>query len=57
MNDVSDCADSSPHLKVGASSAFCGEAWIGHIIAEINHDAGERLKALRCVEVSFKDVD
>ena len=25
MNDMIDCADSSPHLKVGASSAFCGE--------------------------------
>lgn len=25
MNDTIDCADSSPRLKAGASSAFCGE--------------------------------
>ena len=27
MNDVSDCANFFPHLKLGASSAFCGDFW------------------------------
>lgn len=49
--------DNAFKLVFGYMEADLSEAWIGHIIAEINHDAGERLEALRCVEVSFKDVD
>lgn len=49
--------DNAFKLVFGYMEADLSEAWIGHIIAEINHDAGEPLKALRCVEVSFKDVD
>lgn len=49
--------DNAFKLVFGYMEADLSEAWIGHIIAEINHDAGERLEALRCVEASFKDVD
>jgi hypothetical protein len=36
MNDTTDRADSSPYLKVGASSAFCGDdcfVWYNYLMS------------------------
>ena len=34
MNDTIDCADSSPRLKAGASSAFCGDQTSSNVSAK-----------------------